>query len=264
MSELQAILFDFDDTLSDEAGSFAHAVRNVVEAELTDYEIPVEAVIESVSRFASEEWSASKYSRSGISRGVGASEVFAGGFVAGETGRLLEAESERIRPLVWRGTLAEIGITDEALVSKLSLASLAQGTGPHLPYSCARETLSALSGRFSIGLVTNGNPDTQRRKVTRSGLEEFFKAIVVSGDVGLETVKPDPRTFERALSSLGVEATKTVMIGDNCVNDIHGAASLGMKTIWVNMSASEFDGPTPPDHQISELCELPKLIDRIC
>jgi FMN phosphatase YigB (HAD superfamily) len=45
--------------------------------------------------------------------------------------------------------------------------------------------LRRLRDRFRVGLVTNGAPDLQRRKVAVTGLREHFDAVVASGDIGV-------------------------------------------------------------------------------
>lgn len=186
--------------------------------------------------------------------------ILRGGVREGKAGRLLEAESERIRHIVWGKVLAELGIDDGPLITRLSEASRSEGTGSHDPYPGVRESLAHLADRFPLGLVTNGNSDIQRRKLARSGLEEYFKTVVVSGDVGLQTLKPDPAPFERALKSIGANPQNAVMVGNDPVNDIQGAASLGMKTIWVNMALASFDTPGKPDHEINHMSEVPSVI----
>ena len=263
MSSLQAILFDFDDTLSHEAGSFAQALGEVAASVAQEHGFSVSSLVNRVQELAREDWRASRYWRTKIALGVSSSEVFSGGFKQGQAGAILQAESERIRPVVWRRALAELGISDGTLVERLSQASRQKGTGQHPPYPGVVESLSTLSQRFPLGLVTNGNPDIQRRKLARSGLERFFNTVVVSGDPGLETMKPDPATFQRALSSLNAEAESSLMIGNDPVNDIHGAASIGMMTVWVDFAGNTFKGPTAPDHEIRDMSELPGLVDTL-
>lgn len=263
MSSLQAILFDFDDTLSHEAGSFGQVLREVAGPVVQEHGLSLNSIVTRVQELAREEWRASEHYRTKIALGVSSSEVFSGGFKAGQAGILLEVEGERIRPLVWRRVLAESGINNESLVRRLNEACRELGTGQHPPYAGVVESLSALSQRFPLGLVTNGNPDIQRRKLSRSGLEKSFDAIVVSGDPGLETMKPDPATFQKALSLLKAEAEHSMMIGNDPLNDIHGAASIGMKTVWVDFDGADFEGPTAPDYEIRDMAELPELIDSL-
>lgn len=260
MAALQAVLFDFDDTLSGELVSFEKALLTVFHSLLSDRRLEFEPVRDRVFDLCRKEWRCSAHWRKSYSLSVGWSEIFSGGFVSGEAGRQLEAESERIRPLIWRRVLLENGISDEPLLARLCKASQEEATGQHSPYPGAHESVKELAKRYPLALVTNGNPDIQRRKLTRSGLEEFFTCVVVSGDVGVQAPKPDPAPFRHALSEIEVDAANAVMIGNDVVNDIHGAANLGMKTVWVNLEMAAFDGPRQPDHEISNLKQLPSVI----
>jgi putative hydrolase of the HAD superfamily len=257
---IKAIIFDFDDTLADEAGSFAVALQRAGAMAVKKHGIELQKLVESVRSIAREEWHKSSLREIGRSRGISSSEVFSGGFWEQDVAADLSAESDRLRPVVWRQALAAQGITDEPLVMWLAEASFAEGTGPHKPYPGTAEIVAKLAQSFPLGVITNGHSDIQRRKVRRSGLEEHFRSVVVSGDPGLLTAKPDPRPFQRSLTELGVFASEAVMIGNDPVNDVSGGAGVGMRTVWVNRAGGPFTGPVKPDHEIADLCDLPAAL----
>lgn len=80
---------------------------------------------------------------------------------------------------------------------------------------------------YILGLVTNGKVEIQNTKMDTLGLREYFKAIVISGEVGI--AKPDPKIYQLALDRLGVTADQTLFIGDHPVNDIWGLAKQDFK-----------------------------------
>ncbi|KAI7252567.1 hypothetical protein KC345_g11465 [Hortaea werneckii] len=84
---------------------------------------------------------------------------------------------------------------------------------------------------YPLGLVTNGSRDIQYGKIDLLGLRGYFHTIVISGEVGIS--KPDPEIYQLALERLGSSAERTLFIGDHPVNDIWGAARAGMDTIWL-------------------------------
>jgi putative hydrolase of the HAD superfamily len=90
-------------------------------------------------------------------------------------------------------------------------------------------------GLRALGLITNGSSWTQRSKMRRAGLDAgFFDVILVSGEEGI--AKPDPEIFRRALERLGgVRPEKALFVGDHPRNDIEGASSAGLKTCWVRL-----------------------------
>lgn len=89
----------------------------------------------------------------------------------------------------------------------------------------------ALKRGYSLGLVTNGKKQIQNTKIDSLGLREYFKTIVISGEVGI--AKPDPQIYQLALDRLGFPADQTLFIGDHPVNDIWGAGKAGLQGIWL-------------------------------
>jgi len=224
------------------------------------HQIDLERLVASARDAARSHWRNSHLYGIGEVRGISSDEVFTGSFWEQDIGKELQQESDRVRPLVWRQALADQNVSDEALLNVLCEASAKEGTGPHTPYPGTLELLADIKERVPLGIVTNGDKRVQRLKVKKSGLENFFQSVVVSGDFGLTVAKPDPEPFLQALRSLNVPPSATVMVGNDQVNDVHGAAMLGMRTVWVNRTGSPFDGPTEPDHEISDLRELPGIL----
>jgi len=101
------------------------------------------------------------------------------------------------------------------------------------PMEGASEVLSVLSGKYKLGIITNGPSDGQRKKLETAGLKQFFpdEHIIVSGDYDFK--KPDVRMFEAAAEKLGVSCAESVMVGDIFGRDIIGAHRAGMRPIWI-------------------------------
>ncbi|AIQ53132.1 HAD family hydrolase [Paenibacillus sp. FSL R7-0331] len=112
---------------------------------------------------------------------------------------------------------------------------------------------------YILGLVTNGYKDLQDGKIDLLGLRGYFKAIVISGEVGIR--KPDPAIYKLALEQLGASAEQTLFIGDHPVNDIWGAGKSGMDTVWLKRNHPWDDGlDVQPWRTINELDELKGII----
>ncbi|MFA5629994.1 MAG: HAD family hydrolase [Porticoccaceae bacterium] len=130
----------------------------------------------------------------------------------------------------------------------------------------ARETLEALRGRgIGVGIITNGFEALQMTKIRRHGLHDLVDAIIVSEHAGAH--KPSPLVFEFALRKLGVAARSAWHVGDHPVNDVAGAAGVGLGAIYFNpaLADGELDGlfpqgEKPPLHAIADLAELQALI----
>ncbi|MES2572951.1 MAG: HAD family hydrolase, partial [Verrucomicrobiota bacterium] len=112
--------------------------------------------------------------------------------------------------------------------------------------------LEQLAPHFKMAIVTNGGGMFQRAKLRHAGLEQWFppETVFVSGELGV--AKPDRAIFEALLRSTGVRPRSALMIGDHPINDIQGAAALGMQTCWVSL------GRTPPNNLHADF-----IIDRV-
>jgi YjjG family noncanonical pyrimidine nucleotidase len=103
--------------------------------------------------------------------------------------------------------------------------------GPHKKnlFPNTHETLSYLSERFPLHIITNGFKEVQAVKMSGAKLNDYFKLILCSEDVGVN--KPNRKVFERALDLTDCKAENALMIGDNLEADIFGAQKVGMTTI---------------------------------
>ncbi|WP_091014975.1 HAD family hydrolase [Paenibacillus amylolyticus] len=123
----------------------------------------------------------------------------------------------------------------------------------------AREVVQHLRGKYQTGLITNGQTDIQYGKIDQLGIREDYDHIIVSEEAGVK--KPDPRIFQLALDHFGLSPEQCIYIGDHPVNDIEGAASVGMSTIWMKVNQPWQDSITSgPLHTIEHLSELKKLL----
>jgi putative hydrolase of the HAD superfamily len=121
----------------------------------------------------------------------------------------------------------------------------------------ALETLERLSGEYALAALTNGNAD-----VSRIGIDHFFAFALSSADVAAS--KPAPDIFHAALERAGVDPHQSIHVGDHPVDDIHGASSVGMHTIWFKHPRHDgADVPSPPTAVVESLRQLPDAIRRI-
>lgn len=49
----------------------------------------------------------------------------------------------------------------------------------------------------------------------------------------VQVQKPDPRIFAHALAEIGCVAVHTWFVGDHPLNDVLGAAAVGLQPIWL-------------------------------
>ena len=89
------------------------------------------------------------------------------------------------------------------------------------------------------------------------GAGALIDAYVTSIDVGW--LKPHRAMFDAALSTLGVVAAETVMVGDSGFKDIAPAKRLGLRAVHVRSGDAALADP-PADVMIDELGALPAAL----
>lgn len=119
-------------------------------------------------------------------------------------------------------------------------------------YPEALDVLSNITGPKA--LITNGDSKLQRAKVERLGLGDFFRGIFISGELGF--AKPDPRIFIAACDELKLPPQDVHYVGDNFRNDIEGAASAGLKPVWINRDSVPRPNSDISYREIRSLSEL--------
>jgi putative hydrolase of the HAD superfamily len=114
--------------------------------------------------------------------------------------------------------------------------------------------LDVLVDSYRLGLLSN-NPYIER-EVERLRLGDWFEVVI---EVDRELPKPHPDAFRRACASLGVDAARTVHVGDSITLDAEAAAGAGLVAVWIDRRD---DGWIPPAaiRRITGLGELPALL----
>jgi putative hydrolase of the HAD superfamily len=257
---IDALIFDLDDTLVIEEDSAAAAFIETGALAETRYGLDPQALHATVRKVCRELWYAfpsHPYCKKiGISSWEGMWAEFIG--PAPELEPLRKWDST-YRFESWRTALLQHGINDADLAAELAEKFVRLRRGRHLVYEDTIGTLEKLTGRYSLGLLTNGASDLQRRKIEGSSVGQYFNEILISGDIGF--AKPDPRIFELLLSRLKTTAANTLMIGNNLITDIRAAQNAGLRAIWVNRSGVAPESGIIADWEISRLTQLESILN---
>jgi putative hydrolase of the HAD superfamily len=199
---IKAVIFDFDGTLVDFVGTDITCLKVVHQAcgATCSTEAFIEIAVEEIMKF---HWLVEK-------------------------GQVDPLDMHQFR---LEKTLARYGIPWNQRYLRLYQNKL---TGHRATYEGVNDLLSAIKDRgFIIGLVTNAYDGVeQRKRISSSGLESFFDAIVISGEVGY--AKPSPDIFHCVLDPLGLNPDQAVFVGDSEKYDIQGANSAGMYSILLS------------------------------
>lgn len=114
----------------------------------------------------------------------------------------------------------------------------------------AVEALSELQQHYQLMAITNGNASLQR-----AGVAQFFSQHFSAEVFGQP--KPLPGMFNAAMEIAQVSPQQAIHIGDHPQDDIKAAASLGMKTIWMNYRQQPWPlTDIKPDAVITDLFQL--------
>ena len=231
---LRAILFDLDDTILDDSGcverSWTDACQDCCAAMGADGTAKVRAAIREAGEWY---WSDPERHR---------------------TGRLdMKAARRRVALL----GLERLGIADDALAESIALAYARYREARLAVLPGALDTLQWFKRMgCAMALITNGSRRMQRLKIERFGLDAFFDAILVEGELGFG--KPDPRVYELALSQLQRSPGETWMVGDNLEWDVAAPQALGIHGIWVDADGRGVppEAPVQPHRVIRSITEL--------
>lgn len=72
-------------------------------------------------------------------------------------------------------------------------------------------------------------------------LTKYFDGICISSDE--ECSKPDEKYFKTLFDRYGLEKSESIMIGNDYISDIGGAADFGIDSLYIHQSISpEIDG----------------------
>ena len=113
-------------------------------------------------------------------------------------------------------------------------------------YPGALAALTAISARYPVACLTDGNPVIQRAKLAATGLAGAFTTIVITDELGGRTLrKPHPEGLRRIAGTLGVPPGDLVVIGDRPGKDMAVAAALGARSIRVR-TGEYADAPDEP------------------
>jgi 2-haloacid dehalogenase len=123
----------------------------------------------------------------------------------------------------------------------------------------ARELIESLSDTLDLVLITNGLTIVQRPRIRNSGIEQHFREVIISEEVGY--AKPDAKIFDITFERLGFPAKENALIvGDSLTSDIAGGINYGIDTCWFNPNNSNGNNDVNYTYEIKELSELRRIL----
>lgn len=121
--------------------------------------------------------------------------------------------------------------------------------------------------KYELYVITNGVTETQESRMSRSGLDQYFKELFISGRIGAG--KPSGQFFDYVKSHIpGFDVKETLVIGDSLSSDIRGGKDAGIDTCWFTRETDEVlrekqirEGGVRPDYVIGTLDEIFEILE---
>ncbi len=184
-------------------------------------------------------------------------------FGAGQAGALLHRYHE-LEPQVQREdpshcyrdvlalTLARLGAPAE------EHDALARSLPGWEPFPEVRGALEAVRSRgWRLVVLTNSDRDFIDASLARIGVP--FDEVVVASEIG--SYKPEPAHWDEFFSRTGADRGRHVHVAASLFHDIAPAASLGLRTVWINRLG---EAPEPqPDVELHSLDGLADALDSL-
>lgn len=95
----------------------------------------------------------------------------------------------------------------------------------------ARDAYERIAADRSVGVMTNGFAEVQRKKLDQFPvLREWAEAVVLCEETGV--LKPNPEAFAHATEQAGVAAADVLYVGDSYRSDVQGGRNAGWRVAW--------------------------------
>ncbi len=112
---------------------------------------------------------------------------------------------------------------------------------------------------YRMHLCSNGFHEIQYKKLSASGLRDYFDTVILSEDAGAN--KPSSLFFDYALTTSGANPEQTLMIGDNIQTDIKGALNAGIDALLFNRWGTDLSESTvTPTYVVNALGEIQNIL----
>ncbi len=126
------------------------------------------------------------------------------------------------------------------------------------PYPTVQRTLLELARRgLKMGVVTDAPRFKAYQRLDTAGLTDFFDFVLTSTDHG--SMKDTERPFREALDLLQTPPPAVMMVGDWPERDMAGAKRVGMRTAWAKYGRPLEPTPAEADHVLERFADLLKV-----
>lgn len=227
---LKTIFLDVDDTILDFRKAEAAAIRRTLEGLGID---PAPETTALYSRINARQW-----------------ELL-------EEGRLTRAQVLTRRFDLFFG---ELGVERSSFEAQKTYEHLlSQG---HWFMPGAEALLETLFGCYDLYIVSNGTGTVQDGRIASACISRYFRDIFISERIGFD--KPRREFFDACFERIpDFDRSRAIIVGDSLTSDICGGINAGIMTCWYNPRGKQRREDIVPDLEISDLMQLPPLLESI-
>ena len=150
-------------------------------------------------------------------------------------------------------TMQRLGIDDKSLALMVEEAYMEKTPAKKKLLPGVHEALGYLRTKYQLHIITNGFEDAQQFKLRNSGIHHYFTEIITSDSAG--ATKPNLEIYKHSEQKTGALSEQCLMVGDDWLNDVHGALEAGWQALHYDPKARE-----PKEITISDLNVLIKLL----
>lgn len=104
------------------------------------------------------------------------------------------------------------------------------------PFRGVKTMLRELRQVGKVYLLSNAQSCFTLNELKECGLYDLFDGIIISSDVGRK--KPYGEIFDIAFDRFGIRAENSIYVGNDMRDDILGASSKGMRTLYIETAQS--------------------------
>ena len=143
-----------------------------------------------------------------------------------------EITAEDLKIIRFDQTIKELGMI--GLVKVEELNTLYMKNLVQLPNLIpnTRKILEYLVTKYKMGILSNGFNQSQHKKLSNSGIIQYFDPIITSDAAGVS--KPHAKMFHYAIEKSGFKASEIAYVGDDYKVDILAANEVGITGILLD------------------------------
>jgi len=155
--------------------------------------------------------------------------------------------------------LAALGLPDRMVPGLVTLMT-AHEPSLRLPRVSARVLDTLRADGWKLGIITNGSPAVQFRKVAALGLAARVNAVIYAPEHGSGRGKPDAEPFVEVCRRLSVLPSRTVVVGDSDECDVTGAIAAGMHAVRCDVWLPRPEAATRAAGIVDRLARVPQIV----